>query len=816
MRNMRKRKCAVILSLLLAFFCCGLMSYAAAEDGSPVFMEVSSVYGEIGKMGVHVPLSVSFYGQTEEPFTGAVKVRTLENEAEEGEEIYEYVYPVKIGIAETKKIKIYVPLGQRSSELQVILTDQAGNETAAKTLTFDISRDMGRLLIGALTDREEEIRYLDGVSMNYGMVKSGVIHFDEDNFPDDERGLELLDVVVINHYETDRLSETQRNALKTWMENGGTLLIGTGAMACRTLGTLAEDFVELPVSAVSYENINLGTEYAEKAPGDSDIRMVCAELVIPGGVVAEESDGIPLLTMVKRGKGQAGIYSYDLGEIAEFAEKNPAYVNKMLTDVLGEERISELYYYSYYGTEQGYWSAYSLVNSGSGDKLPDLPMYTLVILAYILAAGPGLYFLLKKKDMSRLYGTAVVVSAVGISVVVYLMGVGTRFTSQFFTIASILEMDGDTVNETSYINVRTPDSRPFSVTVPAEYSVAPLTRSSRYNEQPVLEFNKKREGSVGLHFEEKGTVISARKSKAFEPRFFKLTKKDGAASNGQINGRIQYFDGKFSGMIANQTPFVLEDAALMLYGQMYLLGDMEPGEVRTFEDEELLVWPAGMSYMAAEKITGYGERNADDREYLGDSGKRSLYSYYIEDKFYNYTPEARLIAIGSFGGISSEKTMEEQAADSRILYAANIPVSSGEYGMVYRSGLINKPKINSGSGASYGDGLTLYGTDPMTVEYLLGTDIEVEKISLLPVSGEFVEASDYYYLKRFDGEISFYNYTTKAYDRIDPSQIDFSVEEIRPYLSQENHIVIKYAVNESDSAGISSLLPHLMVTGRGN
>lgn len=811
---MNKRKCAVIVSLLLTLLCCRLMGHAAETDGPPVHMEVSSIYGEIGKMGVHVPLSVRLYGQTEEAFTGTLTVRTLENEAEEGEEIYEYVYPVRISTAETKHMKIYVPLGQRSSEIQVFLKDAAGNEVTAKILSFNISRDTGRLLIGTLTDREEDIRYLDDASMNYGMVKTRVTSLDETSFPDDARGLELLDVLVINRYETDRLSEKQISALKAWVKDGGTLLIGTGAMAYSTLGTLADELVELPIGAVSYENINLGAEYAEKAPGDSDINMVCVDLMIPGGTVVEESDGIPLLTMVQRGEGRVGIYSYDLSEITDFVEKYPTYVNKMLTDVLGEDQISQSYYYSSYGTDQGYWNAYSLVNTGSGDRLPKLGTYTVVILVYILMAGPGLYLLLKKRDMNRFYGTAVVISAAGVSAVIYLMGVGTRFTSQFFTVASVLEMDGKVVNETSYMNIRTPDSRPFSVTIPAEYSVVPLTRTSRYNEQPILDFDREKEGSVGLRFNETGTILSAKKSRAFEPRFFKLTKNGGTAADGQINGSIRYFDGKFSGTIANNLSFALEDAALVLYGHMYLLGDMAPGEVRTFEEEELLVWPVGMSHVAAAKITGNGEESENDSEYLGNTGKSSLYSHYIGDKFYNYSSEARLIALGSSGGITSVETMKEQAFDGRVLYAANIHVTSGEQDMVYRSGLVNKPEVNSGSGAVYGDGLTMYGTDPVAVEYLLGTDIEVEKISLLPVSGEFVENSDYYYLKQFNGEVSFYNYTAKTYDRIDLSRVDFSAEEIRPYLSQENHMVIKYTVSESDSAGISSLLPHLMVTGR--
>ena len=809
---MSKRKWAVLLSMLLTLLCCG---FAASEDGPPVSMEVSSIYGNIGKMGVHVPLSVRLYGQKEGQFTGILCVQTLENGAEEGEEIYEYQYPVEIGMAETKEMKLYVPLGQRSSETHVILKDTAGDEIVSKNIDFEISKDRGRLLIGAFTERFDEIEYLDGVSLDYGMVRSQLLELDEKICPDNEKGLELLDIIVINHFDTDSLSDRQLSAVKSWVEDGGTLLIGTGAKVYSTLGTMAEDLVELPIEGIYYKNINLGTEYAEKAPGDSDVNMAYADILIPDGDVVEESDGIPLLTMVKRGNGQVGIYSYDLGEITQFVEKNPSYVIKMLTNVLGEDKISQLYYYSSYGVDEDYWNAYSLVNTGSADRLPNLGMYAVVILIYIGLVGPGLYLFLKKKDMSQIYGTAVVVTSVGISAVIYLMGVGTRFTSQFFTVASVVEMDSSSVEETSYLNVRTPDNRPLSVTIPASYDVTPLNRTSRYNEQTVTEFEKEKSGSVELRFAESGTLLSAKKSKAFEPRFFKLTKESARVPEGNISGSLTWYDGKITGKIVNQMSCKLEDAALMLYGQMYLIGDMEPGETREFSEEELLVWPVGMSYMVSGMITGSDEAaDKTDSEYLRNAEKSSLYTYYIGDKYYNYTSEARLLAMGPSGGILSDETFREQEAEGMVLYAANIDVFSGETGRVYRSGLVNKPEVTSGSGSFYGDGLTMYGTEPIAVEYFLGEGLNVEKLSFLTVSADFVENSDYYYVKLFDGAAYFYNRTTREYDRVDLSKVHFTAEELRPYLSQENSIIVKYAVGESNTAGVSSLLPHLMVTGR--
>ena len=111
------------------------------------------------------------------------------------------------------------------------------------------------------------------------------------------------------------------------------------------------------------------------------------------------------------------MFSYDLGEISGFVENNPSYANKMLLDVLGEDNISNIYYYSSYGNDSKYWSAQGLVNTGNADRLPDIPLYAVVIVIYILVVGPGLYLLLKKKDMSRYYGTSVVICSIAASFV---------------------------------------------------------------------------------------------------------------------------------------------------------------------------------------------------------------------------------------------------------------------------------------------------------------------------------------------------------------------------------------------------------------
>ena len=812
---MSKRNYAVILSLIFTLFCCIMSGFAADKNGPPVSMEVSSIYGEAGKMGVHVPISVSLYGQSSETFSGIVAIQVLENGAGEEEEIYEYQYPVEVASAETKTLDLYVPIGQRSSKVHVLLKRNNGTVILAKTMQFDVSSNYGRLMIGVLSDRAEELDYFDEVSLDYGMVQSETIVMDDATFPANAKGLELLDLLVISHYDTDRLSEAQIDAVQTWVEDGGTLLIGTGATVYSTLGAFSDGLVRLPIGGIHYLNVNLGTEYAEKAPGDAEVNMAYADLTIPDGMVLEESDGIPLLTMVKRGSGKIGILSYCLDEITEFVEKNPEYLVQLLTNVLSEDEISNLYYYSSYGSDEEYWNAYSLVSTGSADRLPNLGMYSIVIVIYIILVGPGLFMYLKKKDLSRLYGTTVIAASLGISVIIYIMGAGTRFTSQFFHIASILEMDGGQVEETSYMSVQTPDNRSLAMTVPSVYEVTALTRSSRYNEQSVEEFRPEKEGSVRIREESSGTSVSAKKSKAFEPRFFKMTRRGSLVSQGNISGSLVWYDGKISGTIVNQLPFALEDASLMLYGQMYLIGDMKPGEMLTFEEEEMLVWPLDMSYVAASAIVGADTKEElSDREYLEKQSRSNLYSYHLGQLFNDYTADAYLVAIGPDGGILSEEKIREQSADGVTLYSAKITVSSGEDESIYRSAMKHDPKITAGSGIIYGDGLSMYGTEPIAVEYFLGENLNVEQISFLPVSDQFLEEPEFYYLKKFDGSAYFYNQTTQMYELVDLSKIHFTTEELRPYLSKKNSVTVKFTAGENAVAGSTMLLPHLMVTGR--
>ena len=110
--------------------------------------------------------------------------------------------------------------------------------------------------------------------------------------------------------------------------------------------------------------------------------------------------------------------------------------------------------------------------------------------------------------------------------------------------------------------------------------------------------------------------------------------------------------------------------------------------------------------------------------------------------------------------------------------------------------------------------MMIYGEEPVTAEYSLGGDLEIETVSFLPVSECFLEDSRYSYIKQFSGEAEFYNRMTEEWDAVDLWQRDFTKEALSDYLTPEGTLLVKYISGESDTAGISQVLPLVMVTGR--
>lgn len=785
---------------------------SGSQNSVPVAVDITAVYGRNAKPGSFVPIKVSIYGQTEAPFSGTLTVSTLESDNDEGTEEYEYSYQVEVGPAETKTMEFYVPLGQKSGTIHLTLKDGKKKTMGETSMEFDVSKDENRLFAGVLENKSGSLSWIDGIGLNYGMLTTRVVEIPGEDFPEDSRGFSMFNVLLINGYDCRILNDVQKEAVLTWVENGGTLLIGTGRDRDKTLDILGEAEPKVSLRDPEVLLVGMGTEYTKNSPEDSEVRVTYTEPVISGAKERMVTDGTPLLKTMKYGKGTIGVYGVSLSDLSGFAKKNPSFASYFLGEIFNEDELNTIYYYSQ-GGDADYWNAYNLVSGGNGERIPNLAVYGIIVVGYLVIVGPGLYILLKKRGINRYYGTTVFIFSAASCVVIWGMGFKTRFTSEFCTTATILDASGDSAEEMTFLNVRTPDSSGFTVDLPTDYRVTPLTRSARYDMNQLEDYPKKRQASIGIRKEADQTVLWSRKSKAFDSRFFLLERqKDLGAGNVEADFAVS--DGMITGYVENRLPVTLENAAVYLYGQVLIIGNMEPGQRLEFDREPLKVWPLGMTWMLSDTLTGTPDRQEDsDEEYIKNVQKSNLSGYFADRYYSSYNGEVRF---GAFlpEGYEGNDDLFGKNWDGRTFYTQKIDCAMGTDGEVYRCGQIREPSVTSGIGANYGNSMILYGTDPVVVEYDPGTDIVIEKFSFLPVSDDFFQGNQYSYIRPFSGETSFYNEKTGSYDPVDIRKQDFSREELADYIAADGKITVRYTAGSDAEIGVSQTLPLLMVTGR--
>lgn len=794
-----------------------------AEDElleGPVSLEVVYGYQNVAKSGRFLPLTITMTNTQDTDFTGTLSVLSMEPDFQGYSSNYEYdayryEYPVTIGAGRTLIESRSISLGAGVDQMYVILEDDQGNEIGRKRLKLNLNLETAELFVGVLSDSPEELSYLNHVGINYGTLRTRTIELTAAELPADEMGLDQLDVLLITDYDTGRLSGQQAEAVWEWVQRGGTLLIGTGDRAEDTLRIFERRLLEDPIPQAQTYTINMGEEYATERPEDSEITLTCTELTVQDGSELISSDGMPVLSAMTAGNGTAAVAVYDFGDIGPFCERNLSYIDNLFASLLGEDKVSSLSS-SLNGSYNRFWSVQGLINSGNISRLPKVELYVTLAAAYVILAGPGLYFFLKQRELRNYYQPAVALLSLCCTGMVLLMGMTTRFNGPFFTYASIRDADRGSISETTFINMRAPYNKPYGVNLDSSYRIYPLTASPFYNSAPVPEFTGYETAAVTLQFEGDKTRLRSDGIGPFESKYFQMKRDLRNKDHEGFTGEIHAFDGQITGTLTNHYKQPVEKVAVLLYNQMVLIDRMEPEETVQLADQKVIYCPTNFSYALAAQITGASEyrQGGDirDEEYVQAMERANLLSFYIDNYMAGYHSSARVIGFGQDKEASRFLKDSSYETYGSTLLTSELEVDYEKDGMVYRSAMQKKPNLLSGE--YYFANNTIYGQAPVILEYYLGNDLDVEQVSFHQLSEEMAKSLQDYYTVPFVGNMYFYNYNTGDYDLKSLSDAGYSRESLRPYLSPGNTLTVKYVYDAAGDYSWNVMLPVLTVTGR--
>lgn len=788
---------------------------------SPVALEVTYGYDDAAKSGRFLPLTISLKNDQDQEFTGTLSVLAQEPDfqgysSEYEYDTYRYEYPVTLAPGESLTQSKNISLGTGADQMYVILTDSQGQEIGRKRLKLNLNMETAELFVGVLSDRPERLTYLNHAGINYGTLRTRTVELTASDLPTDELGLDQLDVLLITDYDSGKLSGQQAEAVWQWVQRGGTLLIGTGSRAADTLRMFMGKLAESPLPQPELHQINMGVEYASEGPEGAAIPLICTEIMVPDGREVLSSDELSVLTALDVGNGTAAVAVYDFGDIRSFCEEHISYVDNLFKNLLGEDTVNNLSSSMSSPSANRFWSVQSLINSGDLSKLPKVGLYIILAVAYVILAGPGLYFFLKQRELWRYYQPAVALLSLCCGGMVFLMGMPTRFSGPFITYATILDADGTDVTETTFINTRAPYNKPYGVGLDPSYRIYPLTASPYYNQTSVPEFTGEENADVTIKYNQEETRLQMGSVGAFTSKYFQLEKDMESQVAQGFTGEIQAFDGEITGTLTNNYDQAVENVAVLLYNQMVVIDRMEPGETVRLDDLEVLYCATNFSYAMASQITGVyrykKEGDIQDPAYVKAMERSNLLSFYIDNYLTGYHPEARI------AGFSQDKEETQFLTDSTYetygstLLTSQLDVNYEKNGLVYRSAMQKKPNVLSGE--YYFSNNTIYGQLPVMLEYYLGNDIDVEGLSFHLLNQEMAESFQNYYTVPFAGDMYFYNYNTGDYDLKSLAEPEYDRESLEPYLSPGNTLTVKYIHDAGGDYSWNVMLPVLTVMGR--
>ena len=109
---------------------------------------------------------------------------------------------------------------------------------------------------------------------------------------------------------------------------------------------------------------------------------------------------------------------------------------------------------------------------------------------------------------------------------------------------------------------------------------------------------------------------------------------------------------------------------------------------------------------------------------------------------------------------------------------------------------------------------TTPGSAAVVLEYSLGSSLDLKSVRFLDLSEEFEGSmANGRRLTAFRGARAFYNYGEGSYELVDSDRSEWTGEELAPYLSPSNNMMVRYIPDDGVREDGSVFLPVPMVTG---
>lgn len=360
---------------------------------------------------------------------------------------------------------------------------------------------------------------------------------------------------------------------------------------------------------VADEDSDEDLSWVEEAPDSFPSQIAISEKALNelwsnGGLTLTDVDAIPitiengielkafsddgLLWLKHIGAGNVILVTYALGmePVAGYSER--ALMAEALLTSIGMTAGSSLS-----SDQSGY-----TINAGDGERLakladqtkkPSVILYGGLLLLYVVIVGPVLYLVLKVRKKREQLWTAIPVTAMIFTGIIYVTGFLYRVRVPIVNTVSLVKVDDHVQREEVYANVVTPRAKDSSVLIDPSFSrVRPAGDDYSYNVWSTLGNGEDKQGFDYLILKtNEGTELKFHNKEAFSENAF-VVSKSSDNQTGQFELDLTCTTTGFEGKVTNQTKYDLKNVVLNFETYYYTVGDMKAGETVEVDPADML------------------------------------------------------------------------------------------------------------------------------------------------------------------------------------------------------------------------------------
>lgn len=674
--RMKKYLVALLAVLVFASVCMNQLtvqaesSYTKKVDKKNENFTMEAEYGLDGIAFYDMPTMISVSVESKENFMGMLRVIPG---SYYGSTSVAYAEDISVAAGEKKTFQ-FVPTAISSDGVVTIqILDDKEKVVYQEKHTISLENAGTKVTIGILSDDYSALSYFDGNTMRIDNCEavSSIIELTADSFPVDAKALSVLQYLIIDNFDTASLSTEQYDALKSWVQGGGVLILGLGSnyqnvlncfsdsFVSGTLGTLKKQNVEWELSVgasapdtyydvnnvdiMVNKNVVTGqegdstTEEMSDASVDSDaeeagdvqaegtldkedmtvstdgrvsLNIDCVEFELDGGEPFSQFTTESAASMKNVGLGRVVVLGYSLSmEPMSSAEFKNAVARFLIEHAQSDSTVSK-----FYGSDLERNSMYSGVETAKLSDIsskPSVILYGFILIVYVVLVGPILYVILKKVNKREKIWLAIPLVTLVFTAIIYLSGFMYRMNKPLVSTFTLIELNDTTQSEKIYTNIICPKPKEYKIQF-AEGYTGFRSNVDNYTYSMFDTGNKELQIDYMLKKNSAGTEVYLNTTEPFEENAL-LINKNSENNIGSIEHNLTCSTTGFEGTVTNNTCYDLQDVVVTFESYLCLVGDVKKGETVTIDSSKIVVMA---SYGTFDKLYPDKQLYLDKEMYL--------------------------------------------------------------------------------------------------------------------------------------------------------------------------------------------------------